>query len=191
MKNEYVNKMSIEIDGQEFEDFGSFKESPGLKSTVRLVDETKSLLIEIANKHNLEITFTEQAYQNIKKCLLREGVMPAYNFKKEFAEKVESGLKRQTIRKTRKDGKRPVVGTTAYLYAGMRTKNCKKLGEHVIKSVHNISIKMSGVYIDNVHITSNPLIKLAQLDGFDSYTAMFDFFFKTHGLPFEGHLIKW
>jgi len=33
--------------------------------------------------------------------------------------------------------------------------------------------------------------RLARLDGFKSAAAMFDWFEKTHGLPFEGLLIRW
>lgn len=44
--------------------------------------------------------------------------MPAYNFQERFAGAVESGQKRQTIRKTDK-GAQP--GSKAYLYTGQRT----------------------------------------------------------------------
>ena len=55
--------------------------------------------------------------------------MPALNFKKEFADKVASGEKRQTIRALRKDGKNPRPGQKLYLYTGMRTKYCRKCGD--------------------------------------------------------------
>lgn len=58
--------------------------------------------------------------------------MPMFNFKKQFADSVESGEKRQTIRARRKN--RPQVGQTAYLYTGARTKACRKLGECVIRA---------------------------------------------------------
>ena len=51
--------------------------------------------------------------------------MPALNFKKQFAEKVETGEKRQTVRAKRK--RAFVVGDKLYLYTGMRTKYCRKL----------------------------------------------------------------
>jgi hypothetical protein len=117
--------------------------------------------------------------------------MPALNFKKQFAEMVESGRKRQTIRSLRKDGRNPRVGQTLYLYMGMRTKYCKKLGEAVCKSVKQMTIETNEaiVGVDFLDITQQE--KLAKADGFNSFVDMIDFFRKTHGLPFYGLLIKW
>lgn len=55
--------------------------------------------------------------------------MPALNFKKRFEPMIESGDKRQTIRAKRKDCRDPKEGQTLYLYTGMRSKGCRKLGE--------------------------------------------------------------
>ena len=66
--------------------------------------------------------------------------MPALNFKKQFADKVERGEKRQTIRALRADGRNPQPGQTLFLYTGMRTKSCRKLGEAVCSSVEQIDI---------------------------------------------------
>ncbi len=118
--------------------------------------------------------------------------MPAFNFQKQFAPSVESGEKRQTIRSPRKI--RPEAGQAAHLYTGLRTKACRKLGEHEIKSVKPIIITQAGVGSmgDIVAIYSrDALDKFARADGFESWTAMRDWFDKTHGLPFEGDLIKW
>ena len=70
--------------------------------------------------------------------------MPALNFKAEFAPLVESGEKRQTIRKLRKDGRDPKVGDALYLYTGMRTKKCRKLGIAPCESVQPIEIDEYG-----------------------------------------------
>jgi hypothetical protein len=54
--------------------------------------------------------------------------MPAYSFKKRFVPYVLMGNKKQTIRQRRLKGfAKP--GDTIYLYYGMRTKNCAKIGE--------------------------------------------------------------
>ena len=111
--------------------------------------------------------------------------MPALNFMKQFADAVESGEKRQTIRAYRKDGLDPKVGDTLYLYTGMRTKQCRKLGEVKCKSVEPIYLSWEGCDF-TIHQE-----RWATNDGFDSFTHMLDWFEKTHGLPFEGLIIKW
>ena len=117
--------------------------------------------------------------------------MPALNFKKEFAEQVKSGKKRQTIRALRKKGN-PQKGQTLYLYTGMRTKGCKKLGEATCKSVEQITIEENRDIIIGVeHLTEFEIYELAINDGFFGQVVFYQFFKKTHGLPFHGLLIKW
>lgn len=122
--------------------------------------------------------------------------MPAFNFQKRFAGKVERGEKRQTIRARRKDGRNPKVGQTAYLYFGMRTKSCRKLGEEIITSVDPISIVRNGRFFVDIDIPAGELgyygkEKLAKDDGFIEFSEMLEWFETTHGLPFYGFLIKW
>lgn len=118
--------------------------------------------------------------------------MPALNFKKEFAPKVERREKRQTIRALRKDGRNPRPGQTLYLYTGMRTKYCKKLDEVICKSVESIIINYDfTVMIRDEWLNVWQEKELAKNDGFNSYGDFIDFFRKTHGLPFYGLLIKW
>jgi hypothetical protein len=81
--------------------------------------------------------------------------MPAYNFKRAFADAVRAGVgqafaarhpevrpKRQTIRKRRK--RRTRAGETLYLYVGQRTKRCEKLGEATCRAVVPIVIHEGG-----------------------------------------------
>lgn len=118
--------------------------------------------------------------------------MPALNFKKEFAGKVASGSKCQTIRKLRKDGRNPKPGQTLYLYTGQRTAYCKKLGEATCKSVEQISIEENlDVYVGVNWLPLWEIKSLAKKDGFNNHSDFFQFFIKTHGLPFYGLLIKW
>jgi len=118
--------------------------------------------------------------------------MPALNFKKEFAEKVESGEKRQTIRALRKDGRNPRNGQTLYLYVGMRTKGCRKLGEATCKSVEPIAIEENGdIFIGVEYVPPVEASNMMIRDGFNSRLEFYEFFKKTHGLPFYGLLIKW
>lgn len=126
--------------------------------------------------------------------------MPAYNFQKQFWSDVIHGRKRQTIRAERKDKWVPKVGSTAFLYGGMRTKACRKLGEAEVVEVTPVSISASGhVTCRDVQMRDNESSedrrskghRFAEADGFRSFTAMVDWFAKNHGLPFKGHLIRW
>ncbi|MCT7977650.1 ASCH domain-containing protein [Laspinema olomoucense] len=115
--------------------------------------------------------------------------MPAINFQKRFAMAVQSGTKRQTIRGYRK--RRFVVGDKLMLYTGMRTKLSHFLRESTAIAVHDIKIEEDKVYLDDLELNEENLLKLANDDGFESIDEFFDFFCSTHGLPFSGQLIKW
>ena len=109
--------------------------------------------------------------------------MPAINFKKEFAEAVESGEKTQTIRKVRK---RPIEnGDTLYLYTGrrlLRTVVCHGA----------VPIKITKRKIIVPEWSRNVSMNLVAFrDGFDTIEAFLDFFRKQYDLPFEGVLIWW
>lgn len=141
--------------------------------------------------------------------------MPALNFQKQFAPAVESGEKQQTIRAYRKDGRDVKVGDKLYLYYGMRTKQCRKLGEAHCISVSRLRLLGRHVATGNVNLLyGNPgkrsgidrfcvassndhgnsrrrFNRFAKADGFSSADEMVEWFDKTHGLPFEGLLIKW
>ena len=115
--------------------------------------------------------------------------MPAYNFKREFAPAVESGQKRQTIRKKRKRPTR--VGETLYLYTGMRTKGCRKLKETTCTASEPIYIDINHIFVGEHELNRGEEIQLAKDDGFDSHAAFMQFFENHYGLPFKGVLIKW
>ena len=121
--------------------------------------------------------------------------MPALNFMDRFADAVESGKKRQTIRKRRKDGRDPKPGDILYLYTGMRTKRCRKLGEVRCKSVREIELDRGQVApgISLGTVTGAPCTPdtLARRDGFKSFTELLDLIEEMHGLPFRELLIQW
>lgn len=118
--------------------------------------------------------------------------MPALNFQARFAPLVESGEKRQTIRAMRKDGRDPKPGDTLYLYTGMRTKACWKFGEARCKSVERIQIRVANIAVgDRPGSTGSQCDAVAVADGFADFGEMLAWFEKTHGLPFEGLLIRW
>jgi hypothetical protein len=116
--------------------------------------------------------------------------VPALNFKAEFADAVESGRKRQTIRRRRKRPVRP--GDTLHLYTGMRSGQCRKLGEAVCASVQGITIYRRGVVVlDGKDLSAGETFELARADGFANTESFIAFFREHYGLPFEGVLIKW
>ena len=137
--------------------------------------------------------------------------MPALNFQAQFAPLVESGEKRQTIRAYRKDGRDPKPGCRLYLFTGMRTKSCIRLVVHraveVIRravkgvpfghvvecvEVRAVSLNPQGALtIDGIAVGVSRYNRLAKADGFVDMYAMCTWFEDTHGLPFEGLLIRW
>jgi hypothetical protein len=120
--------------------------------------------------------------------------MPALNFQKKFAPAVEAGTKCQTIRAERKDGRMPAkTGDTIALYTGMRTKACRKLADVECISVEMIRIARgdSGFIYVSVDLRPQSPMNVAQADGFADAIEMGEWFEKTHGLPFMGHLIRW
>lgn len=118
--------------------------------------------------------------------------MPAINFKKEFANDVEHGIKRQTVRKLRKDGRNPKVGDKLYLYTGLRTKSARKLKETICKNVKQITIEENYKIIVGLNeLTHDQVDHFAKQDGFKDTESFFNFFKDNHGLPFYGLLFTW
>jgi hypothetical protein len=133
--------------------------------------------------------------------------MPAYNFQKQFAEKVESGAKPHTFRMPRKDGRIPEPGQPLALYTGMRTKACRLLKRTSVAHVFDLTIDTDGFtfgigqrrqyleYLIRIGVTETVGVQavdqVARLDGFPDFEAMLDWLRNTHGLPATGHLICW
>ena len=125
--------------------------------------------------------------------------MPALNFQKRFAPLVESGQKRQTIRAHRRDGRpNATIGGRLYLYTGMRTKGCRKLGEAICTRVRSIEIFKGTLGIFYIQTKGQLLSasgkeanRLARADGFNHASEMCRWIEETHGLPFHGVVIGW
>lgn len=126
--------------------------------------------------------------------------MPALNFKKRFADDVQFGIKRQSVRAERKDGRvHCKVRDKLKLYTGMRTKACRLLGTATVLRLAAIRIEAtemflngrrlpSAIYDRNCEQTDN---EFAKDDGFDSFMDMSAWFETNHGLPFDGVVIYW
>ena len=126
--------------------------------------------------------------------------MPALNFKAQFAEAVEHGTKRQTVRAPRKDGRpHAKVGDTLKLYTGMRSKACRLLGQATVTSLCQVRIEACEMFVNGKRLPSAIYDRsceqtdneFAEADGFDRFMDMADWFRDTHGLPFEGTVIRW
>lgn len=119
--------------------------------------------------------------------------MTALNFQTRFAEAVELGQKTQTIRKPRKDGRvicRP--GGALQLYTGMRSKQCRKLGDAICRSISRVTFWRGEVHYNGHRLTPKYTRDLAQRDGFDSHAEMVEWFEKTYGPGlFDGFCIRW
>lgn len=117
--------------------------------------------------------------------------MVAYNFQRQFADAVESGRKRQTIRAPRKDGRHAKPGDKLQLYTGMRTKSCRNLKDAVCHDACPILIEADKIWTFQPQELHTDLDAWAKLDGFQSWEEMRAFFTQAHGLPFNGVLIRW
>lgn len=130
--------------------------------------------------------------------------MVALNFKAQFADDVEEGRKRRTIRAPRKDGRDPKPGDRLQLYTGMRQSGCRKLRDAECWRVRPVEIDHMGIKIDGRPLWTGdaPAYQggvdpesyegdFVRADGFDSFTEMANFFEQEHGLPFKGLLIEW
>lgn len=142
--------------------------------------------------------------------------MVAYSFAPQFADQVAMLAKRQTVRADRKRHAR--AGERIQLYAGMRTRQCRKLVEidPICTDVRPIEIDIAlfwrktrpvraaqivGITLDHAVVLSSAEIEaFAVADGFgasgknDGLAAMrmADFWWLNHGLGlFTGVLIRW
>jgi hypothetical protein len=123
--------------------------------------------------------------------------MPALNFIKAFAHKVEHGEKHCTIRKRGKKSP-PKVGSQLKLYTGMRSKSCRLLCVVTVNSVLQIKIIPASfeVFIkdkEEFKLGADLIWAMATDDGFKSISDFFKFFAAQsdeHGV-FEGYLISW
>lgn len=127
--------------------------------------------------------------------------MPAYNFQARFAPKLLDGSKHSTIR-----GRAAKVGSTAYLFTGMRTKGCTCLGEGEIVHCAPIVLgyKQNGMpaaMLGKTQLTQMELAALAVGDGFTDAREMLGWFETTYGVRiaagdgghyvYKGFLITW
>lgn len=130
--------------------------------------------------------------------------MVAYSFKKQFAPLILAGTKAQTIRGDRKRHARP--GELLQLFTGMRTRECRRLGEALCTAVERVLIvlphrrqpprivvnTLEGEFVRGA-TWGVSLDEFAQQDGFRDFDAMIAFWRENHPGQdeFSGILIRW
>jgi hypothetical protein len=111
---------------------------------------------------------------------------------KDYASRTKVKPKTTTIRAMRK---RPFKkGDRLFLFSGLRTKQCKRLGEAICKKIEMIGIEeaASGLFIVTVNgemITEEEINCLARHDGFKTGAEMIKWFCKHHRFPYSGQII--
>lgn len=113
-------------------------------------------------------------------------------FKTRFASAVRDGFKTQTVRATPK--RLPAINDTIDLraWSGLpyRSKQTHLGLGHIIQ-VLPIHLDAHGIEIGPDYLSPADAEKFAFDDGFPSEQAMLEWFDTTHGLPFDGILIRW
>lgn len=134
--------------------------------------------------------------------------MALYGYKEMFVPMIWDGTKGHTIRGDRKDGRLPKPGEKIYMYVGLRTKKCYKIGEAICKGVCKIQIteKLIKIFdplgINYVTLVGQTADRLAWSDGFrpegfttfhnsGAFNLMISFWKKNNELPFTGRIIYW
>jgi hypothetical protein len=112
--------------------------------------------------------------------------MVAYSFKPRFAEPIQSGLKRQTIRSERK--RHATVGERLQLFTGMRTRQCTKIiADPICTNVRPIMIQWSNGSLDSVCVLPQTLGRGDKIEAFQPWgdfakpDATFDNFARYDG----------
>ncbi|MET3924556.1 hypothetical protein [Devosia sp. 2618] len=115
--------------------------------------------------------------------------MVAFNFQPQFAAAIESGAKRQTIRRSA----RAKVGDRLQLYTGQRTKACRKLvdPDPICTMAHYIALRPDGITFGNASLFPSA-DEFARQDGFKDYADMHAWFTERYETAyFVGVVIGW
>lgn len=103
-----------------------------------------------------------------------------------FIDKILSGEKRQTIRRAGPKWEKVEAGDRLTLYTGLRTKECRKLGEAFVESITPITIDTDDSFVEihtplgDFKLSYLDLEDLAGRDGFDGVRDFFTFFWNMY-----------
>jgi len=116
--------------------------------------------------------------------------MPAVNFYPRFADQVESGQKRQTIRLRQFH-----PGATLYLLTGQRTAWCQRLGLGTVTRCRPVVVDFYNyvprIVIDDVALSMKQMEAFARADGFRDLDSFMDFFSDHYELPLAAWVTEW
>lgn len=113
-------------------------------------------------------------------------------FKPQFAPLVLSGEKCQTIRPTPK--RMPKSGERISLrqWTGKPYRSKQRvLRESIVAEVLPVKINAAAIMVNGCVLLGDEEWAFAKADGFNTPQDLLDWFNFTHGLPFEGVVIKW
>ncbi len=127
--------------------------------------------------------------------------MPAFGYQQRFVQSIAQGVKRQTIRAERKDGRPPCKPgdrlshwqhwRTAGRTHRIATGRCTLCAPITIERAAEEGGGGPRVTIRNRALRPHEIERLARDDAFHSTEDFLDFFEEMHGLPFAGWIIKW
>jgi len=117
-------------------------------------------------------------------------------FKPEFAPLIASGFKCQTVRPTPKRMPKSGDRISLRMWTGKPYRSKQRLlREATIESVQPIRLEAPYPYlwisVNGENLSNREAEAFARADGFQSLHEMKCWFEATHGLPFDGVVIKW
>ena len=120
-----------------------------------------------------------------------------FSFRKQFADRVASGEKLQTILQHRKDGRMPRPGDRVLLFTGMRTAYCRRLGASTVTEAFPVHLDLERgdwlFIVNGVRLNFVESEAFAKLDGFRSAVEMIEWFRETYpdDGAFDGFCTRW
>lgn len=113
-------------------------------------------------------------------------------FKPQFAGKVRTGSKLQTIRPVPKRMPKPGDKISLRAWSGKPYRSKQEvLREAIIEEILPVEITDDGPILDGIELWGLEIRLFAENDGFDTWEDMCEWFRTTHGLPFAGIFISW
>lgn len=119
-----------------------------------------------------------------------------------FIDKILSGEKRQTIRRASPKWANVKAGDKLTLYTGLRTKQCRKLGEAVVESIGKVVFYRAGLiavvtlygenWLTEFWLTEDEVDELVRRDGFGDVHDFWKFFDAHYPeRPIGMNVIRW
>jgi hypothetical protein len=149
----------------------------------------ETALAENSNRNmDSEISKTDGA-QEAGRSSLHEVLCHVRMFKPQFAPLVAAGTKCQTVRPTPKRMPKAGDRISLRMWTGKPYRSKQRvLREATISEVAMVDITETGIAVNSY---AAPCDDFAVADGFRNFFELRDWFKATHGLPFEGVVIKW